>query len=216
MVGSVSHELRNPLGSIGTAAYLLNMLLDDNADKDAHEAIAIIDAEVQHAQKIIHDLLDSLRIRHAEPCPVEVLDLVAQALRAGPAGEKVEVLTQIPTGLARVLCDPQQIVQVLTNLIINAYQAMGDGGQLVVTGYPRDDSISVSVSDTGSGISPDVAAHLFEPLFTTKDEGTGLGLMICKSLVEANQGTIEVESTGVPGQGSTFTILLPAAKPRDL
>jgi signal transduction histidine kinase len=96
----------------------------------------------------------------------------------------------------------------LGNLISNAYQAMEEGGDLTIAGRVEDGRVALTVSDSGSGISPENMDKIFEPLFTTKRRGIGLGLAICRSLVQANGGTLEVEST--IGEGSAFTITLPS------
>jgi signal transduction histidine kinase len=106
-----------------------------------------------------------------------------------------------------VLVDAQQIKQVLANLIVNAYQAMPDGGTLTITVTYTGAQAVIKVTDTGGGIAPEHLDKLFEPLFTTKPKGIGLGLAISKNLVEANGGAIDVESEGE--QGTTFTLVLP-------
>ena len=106
--------------------------------------------------------------------------------------------------------DARQIVQVLTNLFTNGHQAMPDGEDLTVNAQGEKNKVRLSVSDTGSGISDENLEKIFEPLFTTKAKGIGLGLAVTKNLVEANDGTIEVESE--EGKGSTFTVKLPTVR----
>jgi signal transduction histidine kinase len=110
-----------------------------------------------------------------------------------------------------VYVDPGQIGLVLGNLVINAYQAMPEGGSLIISARAEEDEVALSVADIGCGISQEYMAKLFEPLFTTKARGIGLGLAISKNLVEVNGGSIEVESE--VGRGSIFTIRLPLARP---
>jgi signal transduction histidine kinase len=130
----------------------------------------------------------------------------------------VEIVTQIPADLSPVFVDPRQIEQVLGNLVTNAYQAMPEGGRLTietseVSGKPpRSGWVSISITDTGCGIPEENMEKLFEPLFTTKSKGVGLGLATASSLVEANGGIIEVESE--IGKGSTFTVRLPTCEER--
>jgi signal transduction histidine kinase len=106
-----------------------------------------------------------------------------------------------------VRADRDMLRQVLLNLVGNAYQAMPDGGELVVRVTERDGTVRVAVTDTGSGMDEDTRSRLFEPFFTTKARGVGLGLAVSKRIVEAHQGTIDVES--VPGRGTTFTVGIP-------
>ena len=121
----------------------------------------------------------------------------------------------LPENMPQVYAVPHQLVQVLGNLAVNAYQAMPKGGSLVISNQlsviNEQEFVTVSVRDTGMGISPEDMEKLFEPLFTTKSRGIGLGLAVCKKLAEANQGWIDVQS--VLGEGSTFTVYLPAYKP---
>jgi signal transduction histidine kinase len=103
--------------------------------------------------------------------------------------------------------DSGHLKQILTNLITNAYQAMGDGGVLSLRASTVDERVQLDVSDTGEGIPPENMKKIFEPLFTTKSRGIGLGLAICQKLIKANQGDISV--TSEEGAGSTFRITMP-------
>ena len=213
MAGGVGHELRNPLGVISNAAFYLKMVHSD-ADETTTEYLDMISAEVQRAERIISSLLDFGRTRPAEREQIAVSALVCQVLERRPPPEGVRVTTQIADDLPPAYVDPQQIDMVLSNLITNAYQAMPDGGNLIInaagSGRPE---VSISITDTGCGISAENMKKLFEPLFTTKARGIGLGLAVSRNLVKANGGTIEVEST--EGEGSTFTVTL-ATREREL
>jgi signal transduction histidine kinase len=114
--------------------------------------------------------------------------------------------------LPKVNVDSLQMEQVLQNIITNAIQAMLGGGTLTINGTenPGAGVVCVSISDTGAGISPENMKKIFQPLFTTKARGIGLGLVVCQNLAAANGGRIEVESA--PGEGTTFTVVLPAEK----
>ena len=137
-----------------------------------------------------------------------------QALQRYPVPASVSLSVDIPKDLPAVQVDPSQITQVVGNLVINACQAMEQGGELKISAriFVNEDKpqVQIGLKDTGAGILPENMSKLFEPLFTTKAKGIGLGLAICKTLVEGNEGHIEVQST--PGQGSEFTIYLPIAK----
>ena len=136
-------------------------------------------------------------------------------MKKRPPPENVEAITEIAPDLPPVYVDPQQMGEVLGNLVTNAYQAMKEGGVLTISAQtsevfrklPKSGWVSLSVADTGCGISQEHKAKLFEPLFTTKTRGIGLGLAVSRILVEANGGSIEVESE--EGEGSTFTVRLP-------
>jgi PAS domain S-box-containing protein len=207
--GSVAHELRHPLGVLSNAAYYLIMTLSD-ADEITREYLEIISEEVRKAQGIITNLLDFARTKTAEPEETTISTIVSQVVEKHDPPEGVQVITEISADLPPIFVDPIQIELVLDNLVINAYQAMSDGGQLIINAQTDQDNVRLSVQDTGTGISPENMAKLFEPLFTTKARGIGLGLALSKKLVEANGGTIEVESK--TEQGSTFIINLPTVR----
>jgi signal transduction histidine kinase len=205
VAGGVGHELRNPLGVISNAVYFLQMVLSD-ADETTQEYLGIISSEIRNAGKIVSDLLDFSRTRPAEREGVGVSRLVAKVLEKQPPSENMEVTIEITPDLPAVFVDPQQIGQVLANLVTNAFQAMPDGGELTISARADEDEVQLSVTDTGCGISQENRKLIFEPLFTTRARGIGLGLAISKNLVEANGGTIKVQSE--EGRGSTFTVAL--------
>jgi signal transduction histidine kinase len=218
LAGGVGHELRNPLGVILNAVYYLRLVQPD-ADDKIRQYHGLIEQEVRSAEKIVTDLLDFARIKSVDREAVSVSDLIRQTLERFPAPPTVEVTLEIPADLPRVHVDLRQMTQVLGNLTVNACQAMKDGGQLIVssdqlsvngntsTSLSSSQWVRIAVKDTGVGISPENMKKLFEPLFTTKTKGIGLGLAVSQKLIEANGGRIEVESE--PGVGTTFTVFLP-------
>jgi len=208
LAGGVAHELRTPLGVISNAGYYLK-LVNPHADETTREYLDMISAEVGKATKIISDLLDFTHVKSSERQPATISALVDHTFAQCPAAENVQVNLQIPPDLPTLFVDPQQIEQVLANLITNAYQAMPEGGTLTISAKAEQAGATLCIADTGCGTSLENMDKLFEPLFTTKARGIGLGLAISKNLVEANGGTIEVESDSVPGKGSTFTVTLP-------
>ena len=215
LAGSVGHELRNPLGVISNAVYYLNTMLTDT-DETTREYLDLISSEVHNSNKIVSDLLDLARIRPAERKEIAVSALVGQALLRQPPPEGVHVSDNVASDLPPVCVDPMQIGgQVLVNLLANAYQAMPEGGTLIISAQAEQDYAAISIADSGCGILPENAKKIFEPLFTTKARGIGLGLAISRNLVQANGGSIHAASAGVPGQGSTFTIKLPLAQAND-
>ena len=224
LAGSIGHELRNPLGVISNAAYFLKMSLPD-ANDTIREYLDIIENETRASDKIVTDLLDFTRIKSLDRQPVAVSELVRQTLERYPAPPSVEVTLEIAPDLPPVYADPQHILQVLGNLTVNACQSMvspagtmSQGsttgvehvGKLIISAAAQSDMISIAVQDTGMGIPPENMKKLFEPLFTTKTKGIGLGLAVSWKLAEANGGRIEVQSE--PGKGSTFTLVLPIHK----
>lgn len=209
LAGGVGHELRNPLAVISNAVYYLKLVQPD-ADDKIKSYHGMIEHEVHTAEKIITDLLDFTRIKSVEREPVAVSELVRQTLERFPAPPLVEVVLELPADLPPVYADPRQIVQVLGNLTVNACQAMPTGGKLTLLAHRQEQMVAIAVKDSGVGIPPENLSKLFEPLFTTKLKGIGLGLAVSKKLAEANGGRIEVESE--PGKGSTFSVYLPVYK----
>jgi PAS domain S-box-containing protein len=209
ITGSVGHELRNPLGVISNALYFLNMIQPDASDK-VKEYLDIIQQQVHISDKIVGDLLDFTRVKSVDRAAVSASDLIRQTLERFPAPASVQVTLDIPADLPQAYVDPQQMIQILGNLILNACQSMPNGGELTISSRAQEVMISIAVLDTGSGISAENMKKLFEPLFTTKSKGIGLGLVASKKLIEANSGRIEVQSEA--GKGSTFTIWLPIQK----
>jgi PAS domain S-box-containing protein len=229
LAGSVGHELRNPLGVINTSIFYLKLVQPEAAGK-VRQHLDIIEKEVHNADMIISDLLDFGRVVSAKKESLAVDRLVRSKMEHFDVPASIEVVLDLPAGLPEVFADPHQVEQVLENLLTNACQSMAtntatgvakpgtgsstgvkEGGRLEVgsaLGEMRGEQwLRISVKDTGTGIAPENMNKLFEPLFTTKVKGIGLGLAVSKKLAEANGGWIEVESK--PGQGSTFTLVLP-------
>jgi PAS domain S-box-containing protein len=212
LAGGVGHELRNPLGVIAASIYYLKLVQPEAGEK-VRQHLKMIEQEVHTAEKIISDLLDFGRALAADRQPLSVPELVDHVLARFPTPETVKVVKKIPAGLPLVLVDPTQMEQVLGNLVTNACQAMTppsaetNGGKLTLSANQDQGMIAIHVKDTGTGISPENMKKIFEPLFTTKARGIGLGLAVSQKLVVANGGRIEVQSQ--PGQGSTFTLFLP-------
>lgn len=206
LAGGVGHELRNPLAVISNAVYYLETALPD-ANETTREYLGIISSEVRSSNRIISDLLDFGRVRPAERSEAAVCDLVARVLERHPPPGNVDVVLDLPSDLPPLLVDPHQVDQVLTNLMTNACQAMPEGGWLTLTARALEERVSLTVSDTGCGMSAQQLETAFEPLFTTKARGIGLGLTLSRNLVEANGGHIDVKSE--EGKGTAFTIVLP-------
>ncbi|PKN92392.1 MAG: hypothetical protein CVU44_14745 [Chloroflexi bacterium HGW-Chloroflexi-6] len=206
LAGSVGHELRNPLTVISNAVYFLKLVQPD-ADQKIKEYLALIEKETGNAEKIISDLLDFARIQRVERETITVPELVERVLQRYPLPDSVNISLDFPVGLPSLNVDARQMEQVFGNLALNACQAMEHGGQLKISAAVEADSVKIAVQDNGEGITPENMSKLFEPLFSTKPSGIGLGLPVCKNLVEANGGQIKAESQ--PGVGSTFTVYFP-------
>jgi signal transduction histidine kinase len=218
--GSVSHELRNPLGVMNNAVYFLKMVHAEG-DEVTLEYLDILQREIDNSQRIIADLLDFARTKPPQLKTVSAAKLIRRSLEKCALADNITATIDVPNDLPKVHIDPQQMEQVLINLFTNAEQAMAEGGCLrigarMVRGTkepasgPRGDFLEISVADTGEGISAENMRKLFQPLFTTKQRGIGLGLVVCKNLVVANGGRIEVVSEA--GKGTTFRIIMPVTR----
>jgi len=213
LAGGVGHELRNPLGVMTNALYYLDATLSDAAP-DVKEYLGILKGQVTLSEKIVGDLLDYARVKQPRRERIALGELVAEQIaRVGPPGG-VRVDADIPADLPSVQADRAQIGQVLLNLVTNAVQAMdGSGGvataegTLTVRASSANGAVHLDITDTGAGIAPENMAKIFEPLFTTKPRGIGLGLAVSRSLARANGGDIDVSSR--PGAGATFSLMLP-------
>lgn len=206
LAGSVGHELRNPMTGISNAVYYLQLTLSES-DETLSDYLGIISQEVQNASNIVNALLDLARDKPPEKQETSIFEIVTQVLGRYPAPKNVRVETKIAPKLPYVCIDATQIGQAINNLITNAYQAMPDGGKLAIKASKKDKQVHLSFTDNGKGISKENLEKIFEPLFTTKARGIGLGLALSKRLVEANGGELEVESH--EGKGSTFFLTLP-------
>jgi two-component system, NtrC family, sensor histidine kinase PilS len=208
MAANIAHEIRNPLASLTGAIEVLTSPL--TAD-DARERLSqIVATESERLNHIIKNFLE-----YARPAPLSItaFDVAAAAEevllllehRAGPGSLKV--VRAFPPSVVWPV-DAQQFRQVLWNLCLNAVEAMPEGGELRVSADVRGDRLEVSVSDNGEGIAATDLSHVFEPFFSTKSEGTGLGLALVHRVVQEHGGEIDVQST--PGLGTTFTLTLPS------
>ncbi|MBU1775569.1 MAG: PAS domain S-box protein [Gammaproteobacteria bacterium] len=209
VAGSVGHELRNPLGVMSNAVYFLQTVLPD-ADESVKEYLNIIKSEIAGSERIVSDLLDSVRTKPPHVETVGVRELLVQTLRKLSIPSSVEVKLDIPDNLPFLRVDTMQINQVFRNLVSNGVEAMPEGGILKIQGEAdeTEKTVTVSVRDTGIGMTPEQLGKLFQPLFTTKARGIGLGLVVVKNLTRANGGTVEVQSEA--GKGTMFSVTLPA------
>ncbi|MDO9140880.1 MAG: ATP-binding protein, partial [Methylobacter sp.] len=208
IAGSVGHELRNPLGVMSNAVYFLQTVLSD-ADETTKEYLDIIKSEIAGSERIVSDLLDAVRTKPPQSATVDVRELINQTLHRCILPPSVALELDIPEILSPLRVDAMQIQQVFRNLISNGVEAMPEGGKLKIRASEdkQTKSITISVRDGGIGMTPEQLRKLFQPLFTTKARGIGLGLVVVKNLTQANGGGVAVEST--PGRGSVFKVTLP-------
>ena len=214
MVGSIAHEIRNPLGSVELFASMLRKDLRDQPQLRSyaeHISMAVQSMDQLLSNLLVYTRPDCSRLgwHDTEVLIREVLTLASHAIPP----DTVEVRCQVHQLVPKLWCDGPKMKQVLLNLVLNAVQAMPKGGTLTLTACPSPPEIQevpavhITVSDTGTGIPAELQSRVFDPFFTTKDQGTGLGLAIVHALVEAHHGRIDVESR--PAHGTSFVITLP-------
>lgn len=207
----VAHEVRNPLNAIrGCIDYL--RLKRPGDELVAHHA-EIIAAEIETLDAFVGDFLQFTRLQPPVLAAVNVSDLLRSrvALHEAEAESRgIGVELVVESGGCEVRGDPQQLARVFENLARNAFEAMPAGGSLRITVSQDGDRVAISFADSGVGIPESAAGRLFTPFFTTKPNGTGLGLPICRRIVELHGGTIG--STSRAGEGSTFCVTLPASR----
>jgi signal transduction histidine kinase len=175
--------------------------------------LKILEKKVNSANLIISDLLDFARKKTPTLDQADLNETVKNTLSIITVPENIRVeikLGEIP----KMLLDEEQIQRVCQNLILNAVQAMPEGGKLTIQTTKQNDTAKLIVRDTGVGIPKENMSKLFTPLFSTKAKGIGLGLIICKQIVEGHDGNITVESEA--GEGSTFTVRLPIRTEKEI
>lgn len=211
LAGSVAHEIRNPLASIRNAAWFLRNYAADKLNGRPLRHVALIEEEVARANEVITNLLDFARGREMQPAHWQLGPLLDAAIRQAGVPEDVQVVRRIPVSLPDLFVDRSSMITILANLLSNAGEAMGGAGVISVTAEQSGNAVRVSVTDTGPGIRSEDLPRVFEPLFSTRPLGIGLGLAIARSFVEANRGSIGIESA--PGSGTTVSLTLPIGPP---
>ena len=211
LAGIVGHELRNPLGVIRNSVYFLRLKLAGAVqDEKIKRHLDILDEEVAASDRIITDILTFSRAKIPELALVDIPEIIQASLEKLKVPANIEVTRQFEPGLPRIQADEAQLRQVFSNIMVNAIQAMPGGGRLTISAGKMDEFIELDFTDTGEGISKENLEKIFEPLFSTRMQGTGLGLTVCQDIVEAHKGNISVESE--VGKGTKITIKLPITK----
>ncbi|MEE9231965.1 MAG: PAS domain S-box protein [Nitrospirales bacterium] len=209
LASGMAHEIGTPMNVIlGRAEFLIRKVSDETIKK----GLGTIVTQVERITKIMNQLLSFARKRPIERRSTDlikvihdVLDVVLERIKAQGIKTVIDAAPEVPP----VFADPDQMTQVLLNLVVNACHAMPDGGTLRIGLYPRNKQVELTVADTGCGIPPSDVSKLFDPFFTTKavGEGTGLGLTVVHGIIQEHEGTISVKSEA--GKGTTFYISLP-------
>ncbi|MEZ6131471.1 MAG: ATP-binding protein [Planctomycetaceae bacterium] len=210
----LQHEIKNPLSALSLHIQLLKERLATDLP-DVQEMLDILHTEVSRISQVLDGFRNYASVRQLGRSPVVIGDLIeklVRLLRPQAETQGVEIVVNLPSPpIGTVLADSVQLEQVLLNLALNAVAAMPEGGTLTFSVARQDDSVRVDVTDTGHGIPVEVQPQIFDPYFTTRNEGTGMGLALCDKIIRQHDGSIDFCSGAERGEtgGTEFTILLP-------
>lgn len=213
LAAGLAHEIRNPLAGIAGVVDVMSKELPPNSPSRA--VVADVQNEVVHIKNILNDLLSYSRPRPPNFHPADINTTIEQAVqlaRQQVLTKPIAVLFKPDPTLPRVLHDPALIQQVILNLLLNGIQAITGEGKVEVHPLLESDFVVLQVNDTGRGISPEALAKIFKPFFTTRSEGTGLGLSLANGIVQSHGGRIEISSAAQ--KGTQFKVWLPIAGPQ--
>lgn len=219
LAGQLIHELKNHVSTIGLN---LQLLAEDLAqsevprDRRSLQRVLKLQHECQRLTDLSNDFLRFAQVRELQREPTSLRAVLDDLLDFyGPSARQanVDIKVFLPSDLPKVLLDQDLFKQGLLNVILNATQAMPQGGTLTIQGEHRGDEVLLSFIDTGIGMSPEVVARIFQPFYTTRASGSGLGLPTLRKIMEAHGGRIQVQSE--PGKGTKMTLVLPMAAQND-
>ena len=210
LAAGVAHEINNPLA--GILLFSTNLLKKAPPGSPFHEGLEIITEEVMRCKNIITELLEFSRAKEPTRLRMEFNNVIAKAVKIMENEyrlRRITLDTRLAEDLSEIIADPGQMEQVVINLLLNAAEAIESEGRVVIEtkAGPGNQSVCLTVSDNGCGISDQQISHIFDPFFSTKSQGTGLGLAVIYGFVRSHQGTINV--TSKVGEGTTFTVSLP-------
>ena len=219
LAAGVAHEIGNPLNSLNIHLQIMERELKDVEDEELRESlmelVTVSTGEIQRLDQIIHSFLKALRPTAPQREPIRVNDLLEETLKAMEReieDRGIWVEREFADEVPKLHLDKGQMQQAFYNIMRNAIQAMTEGGILTVRIRVSDPAVAISFSDTGTGIQAEDLGMVFDAYHTTKEEGTGLGLMIVQRIMQDHGGQIEIESR--PKQGTTITLLLPRFEQR--
>ena len=197
----VAHDLRNPLGIIKNAVELIEMSSNDITDEKLKNRINMIKKATERMSRQITDVLDFARTRPLQLEKKSLVEILESSLKS-IITESIKISK--PKNDVSIICDSKQLEIVFSNILMNAVQAMENSGEIIIRISENEDDVSIEIEDSGPGIPEDVIEQIFDPLFTTKSSGTGLGLVSCKNIIEQHNGTIIVRN-----KPTIFEIKLP-------
>jgi signal transduction histidine kinase len=212
VAASIAHELRNPLGAIHNATYYLSQRVPRSEPKWA-EYLEIIEEEIRAADGILGDLLEMSKAKQPIRENVNLADALGDAMKYAQVRDRVRLELDLTPDPFMVRADPRQLRQVLSNLLLNAAQAMGQAGLVHVRARMEDGTACITLRDDGPGVPAERRDQIFEPLFTSRAKGTGLGLPICRQILERHGGSIVLDEGD--GEGAAFLLRIPHVTERE-
>jgi len=217
LLGRLAHEIRNPLSSLDIHVQLLEEdlgVLSPEQRQSLTSRLEIIHGELHRLESIVEHFLQLAGPSALDLEPVaisRIVNHVCELLRPEAAARQIQIATCVPDALPELMADPVRLTQALMNLVINAMQAVERLGRIEVNASSDGERILLVVQDTGPGIAPEKLASVFEPYFTTKTEGHGLGLWIAQQIVASHGGALRAGNG--PAGGALFTMVLPLKRP---
>jgi signal transduction histidine kinase len=213
LAAGMAHSIRNPLTSVKMRLFSLDRTLDLSVTQK--EDFGVISEEIRHIDTIVQNFLEFSRppkLKMQRVSPSEVVDMTLKMLKHRLESYDVDIKLDRERPLPEIMADPEQLKEVLVNLIVNAYEAMERSGTIEIQEEeieeePEGRMIMIRLTDNGPGIPEAIQDKVFQPFYSTKEEGTGLGLSICARIIEEHGGTLEL--TSAEGEGTTFTIKIP-------
>jgi two-component system sensor histidine kinase HydH len=218
LLARLAHEIRNPLSSLDIHVQLLEEDLGSLAPilrEQLSSRLEIIHGELHRLESIVDHFLRLAGPSALDLEPVEILKIinhVCELLRPEAAAREMEIVTRVESSAPQIRADPVRLTQALMNMVINAMQAVERQGRIEVSAEGREGALFIKVVDNGSGIPPERLAAIFDPYFTTKPEGSGLGLWIAQQIVIAHGGSLKAENA--PGGGAVFIMRMPVSQRR--
>jgi signal transduction histidine kinase/CheY-like chemotaxis protein len=210
LTASIAHEINNPLQAVQNCLHLATR--EDLSPKKRREYLGMAKKEMERLMTTVTRMLDFYRPGGVDPQPVDLVDLLKHVLgllASQLEKQKIQVSTSFSSRLPVILAVGSQLEQVFLNLILNAYDAMPEGGELKITARTARDMIEILVQDTGPGIPPEDQSRIFEPFVSTKPGGTGLGLSISYGIIAAHGGSLDLVVGQGKGKGACFRVMLP-------
>ncbi len=208
LASGIAHEIKNPLAGIGAAIQVLSQsIAKDDPQREVFDEIM---KQIERLNKTIKDFLNYARPSEPHMSICDITDIAKKAIfliRKQAENQKVTIEEDYRYNIPQLLIDPEQVQQVMVNIMLNAVQAMLEGGRLIISAKADPNFVELSIADTGKGIPQDNIEKIFTPFYTTKHQGTGLGLSISSRIIEKHNGSIRVASE--IGRGTTFNIRLP-------